>query len=49
MRWVTESKRIKVQVDKILSFKSQVGKMKTSQITDEFIIISPSFPEAHLF
>ena len=49
MRWVTESKRVEVQVDKVLSFKSQVGKIKTSQITDKFIVISPSFPEAHLF
>ena len=31
MRWVTESKRIEVQVGKVLSFKSQVGKVKTGQ------------------
>ena len=36
-----ESKRIEAQVGKVLSFKSQVGKMKTGQTTGEFTVISP--------
>ena len=31
MRWVIKRKHIKVQVGKVLSFKSQVGKVKTGQ------------------
>ena len=36
-----ESKRIEAQVGKVLSFKSQIGKMKTSQTTSGFTVISP--------
>ena len=36
-----ESKRIEAQVGKVLSFKSQVDKMKTGQTRGEFTIISP--------
>ena len=32
---------IEVQMGKVLNFKSQVGKLKTGQTTDEFTIISP--------
>ena len=41
MRWVTENKQIEVQVSKVLSFKPQVGKVKTDQTTGGFIVISP--------
>lgn len=32
---------IEAQVCKVLSFKSQVSKVKTDQITDGFTVISP--------
>ena len=41
VRWVTENKWIEAQVGKVLSFKPQVGKMKTGQTTGEFTVISP--------
>ena len=46
VRWVTESKRIEVQVGKILSFKPRVGKVKRGQTTGEFIAI---YPENYLW
>ena len=36
-----ESKWIEVQVGKLLSFKSWVGKVKTGQTTSGFIVIFP--------
>ena len=36
-----ESKRIEAQVGKVLSFKPQIGKMKTSQTIGGFNVISP--------
>ena len=36
-----ESKWIEVQMSKVLSFKSQVGKVKTGQTTGGFTVISP--------
>ena len=36
-----EQTNIKVQMGKVLNFKSQVGKLKTGHITDGFTIISP--------
>ena len=36
-----EQTNIEVQMGKVLNFKSQVGKLKTGQTTDEFTIISP--------
>ena len=36
-----KSKRIEAQVGKVLSFKSQVDKVKTGQTIGEFTIISP--------
>ena len=49
MRWVIESKQIKIQVGKILSFKSQVGKIKTGQTTGGFTIIFPSLNLKDIF
>ena len=36
-----ESKWIEVQMSKVLSFKLQVGKVKTGQTTGGFTVISP--------
>ena len=36
-----ESKRMEAQVGKVLSFKPQIGKVKTDQTTGGFTIISP--------
>ena len=43
MRWVIESKQIEVQVGKMLNYKPWVCKMKMSQTTGGFAIISPKF------
>ena len=41
VRLVTESKRIEAQVGKMLSFKTQVSKMKMVQTICRFTVISP--------
>ena len=41
VRLVTESKQIEAQVGKMLSFKTQVSKMKTVQTIGRFTVIFP--------